>query len=101
MGTNRRYGSDVGQDAINEAALRPSPISLTPAEIGQEGVPDAERPVEVQAWVRFSEATIRVRGTAVAWTTRAVLVEFELRNVGRRRAWVWASAVDRLGNPRQ
>ena len=97
MGSNRRYGSDVPDDAINEFLLRPFPISLTPREIGQENVPPAEQPIDVRAWVRFSEATIQVHGKAVAWTSRAVLVEFDLRTAGPRRVWVWASAVDRLG----
>ena len=95
MSSNRRYGSDVQQDTINEFLLRPTPISLTPEEIGQTDVPDVDEPIDVEAWVRFSEASIRVRGRAVAWTDRAVLVEFELRNAGPRRAWVWASAVNR------
>ncbi|MGO7983762.1 hypothetical protein ACC691_38625, partial [Rhizobium johnstonii] len=38
----------------------------------------------------------RVRGRAVAWTDKAVWVEFEMRGGARRRAWVWASAVDRV-----
>ena len=100
MGTNRRYGSDVQQDTLNEFLLRPHPISLTPEEIGQKDVPETTEPIDVEAWVRFSEASIRVRGRAIAWNDRAVLVEFELRNAGSRRAWVWASAVERPGNTR-
>ncbi len=101
MGKNVRYGSDVQQDTLNEFLLRPHPISLTPEEVGQRDVPETAEPIDVDAWVRFSEASIRVRGRAIAWTDRAVLVEFELRNAGPRRAWVWASAVDRPGSPRE
>lgn len=83
--------------AINEAVVRPRPISLAPAEIGQPVPPEVEHPIEVEAWVRFPETAVRVRGHAVAWTSKAVWVEFTMRDGATRRAWVWASAVDRIG----
>jgi hypothetical protein len=58
-------------------------------------VREAEAPLEVEAWVRFPETPVKIRGRAVAWTDRAVQVEFETRDGTRRRAWVWASAVRR------
>jgi len=45
----------------------------------------------------FPEQPIRVQGRVVAWTNRAVWVEFTMRNGATLRAWVWASAVDRKG----
>lgn len=82
--------------AVNQFMVRPAPINLTPAEIGEDGVPpEVENPIPVQAWVRFPESAIRVRGKAVAWSDRAVWVEFTLHDGSRHRAWVWASAVER------
>jgi hypothetical protein len=95
MGQNRRYGSDVTDKTVNEAIIRPAPISLSPREIGAERVEEVAEPIDVRAWVRFPEAPLRVEGRAVAWTDRAVWVEFTLRDGSTRRAWVWASAVDR------
>lgn len=95
MGMNRRYGSDVTDAAVLEVVPRPQPISLSPAEIGAEHVPDASEAVDVDAWVRFPEHAVRVPARAIAWTDRAVRVEFELRDGIRRTAWVWASAVSR------
>lgn len=96
MGTNRRYGSDLSDAAINEALIRPQPISLSEREVGDR-VTQAARPVDVSAWVRFPESPIRVEAEAVAWTDRAVLIEFTMRDGAKRRAWVWASAVTRRG----
>lgn len=85
--------------SVNEMLIRPTPISLTEQERG-DAVKEAEEPVEVLAWVRFPESSIRVEGRAIAWTDRAVWVEFTLRDGAHRRAWVWASAVDRTsGRP--
>lgn len=97
MSSNRRYGSDLTDEAINEALVRPQPISLSPSEIGSDSVPEAPDPIDVMAWVRFPEAAIRIQGRAVAWTDRAVWVEFRMRDGATRRAWVWASAVTRRG----
>ena len=94
MGQNRRYGSDVTDKTVNEFLIRPAPISLSERERG-EAVREADEPIEVRAWVRFPEAPVRVEGRAVAWTDRAVWVEFTLRDGSTRRAWVWASAVER------
>jgi len=99
MGQNRRYGSDVTDRTVNEFLIRPAPISLTAREIGAEPteVAEVETPIPVLAWVRFPETAIHVEARAIAWTDRAVWVEFALRDGSTRRAWVWASAVDRTG----
>ncbi|GAA1821456.1 hypothetical protein [Agromyces neolithicus] len=109
MGQNKRYGSDVTDLAILDVTLRPEPISLTHQEVGAPSaaelfrVDPAPEPVEVDAWVRFPETAVEVRARAIAWTTRAVLLEFELRDGRRRRTWVWAGAVRRVqpGEPRR
>jgi hypothetical protein len=97
VGTNRRYGSDLTNAALNEVLTRPRPISLSQVEIGEEPVKEAEAVIAVDAWVRFPESPVRVRGRAVAWTRRAVKVEWEMRDGSTRSAWVWASTVTRVG----
>ena len=47
----------------------------------------------VRAWVRYPATADQVSGLALAWTPRAVYVEWEAS--GTHRAWVWASAVER------
>ena len=98
MGQNKRYGSDLSWAAVNESLTKPVPISLSKSELGQDRVTSAEaEPVDVEAWVRFPEHPIKVQGRAVAWTRRAVWVEFTMRSGATYRAWVWASAVERKG----
>ena len=94
MGTNSRHGSDLSQAAVNDAITRPRPISLTPAEIG-DAVTEAREPIEVESWVRYPETTVRVRGRAVAWTSRAGWVEFTTHSGATSRVWVYANAVVR------
>jgi hypothetical protein len=96
VGSNRRYGSDLTDDVVNEAATRPLPISLSERELGTTPPADAPRSIPVRAWVRFPEMPVHVSGRAVAWTDKAVCVEFTMRNGATHRAWVWASAVDRM-----
>jgi hypothetical protein len=93
MGSNRRYGSDVTDQAINEAVTRPRPISLTPAEIGQLDVSEPPKPEPVKAWVRYPETPVQVEARAIAWTERAVKVEWTMRDGSVQQAWVWRSAV--------
>lgn len=96
MGQNRRYGSDVSWKAFANALLRAKPVSLTDAEVGDR-ITEAERPIAVEAWVPFvTPATpVRVEGVAVAWTNRAVQIEYDPGDGTKRRVWVYASAVDR------
>jgi hypothetical protein len=70
----------------------PRPFSLTRDELGELPVTMAKAPTPVFAWVRYPAIATRVQGVAVAWTQRAVYVEWEDR--GTHRAWVWASAVE-------
>lgn len=95
MGSNARYGSDLTDAALNEALTRPQPISLSAAELGNDEVKAPKAAIPVEAWVRFPESPIKIRGRAIAWTRRAVRVEWEMRDGSTRRAWVWASAVVR------
>ena len=74
----------------------PTPIGLTWEERGGAGEPItvATEPISVLAWVRYPKISTHVDGHALAWTRRAVYVEWQSR--GLHRMWVWASAVDRL-----
>ena len=98
MGENRRYGFQQVDPAINDLLTRPKPISLSPAEMGTDpaAVPETPEPIDVIAWVRYPETAVKVRARAVAWTDRAVWVEFTTYAGATHRAWVWASAVSRL-----
>ena len=81
----------VEPDHGGEFVLRP--YSLTAAELGGMPASMASDPTPVLAWVRYASIADHVRGLALAWTPRAVYVEWEDR--GTHRAWVWASAVER------
>ena len=97
MGENRRYGFQQVDPAIKDLITRPRPISLTSAEVGADTtyILEAKDPPEVIAWVRYPEAAVQVKARAVAWTDRAVWVEFTTHTGATHRAWVWASAVTR------
>ena len=77
---------DYGRDFV------PRPFSLTAGELGDLPVTMAKAPTPVLAWVRYPAIATRVQGVALAWTQRAVYIEWEDR--GTHRAWVWASAVE-------
>lgn len=74
----------------------PQPISLSLEERGGTGAPvtTASAPISVLAWVRYPQVSTHVTGHALAWTNRAVYIEWENRGV--HRIWVWASAVTRF-----
>lgn len=74
-------------------ADRSRPFSLSGEELGRLPVTSATEPIPVLAWVRYPAVAVHVRGRALAWTPKAVYVEWEHR--GLHRAWVWASAVER------
>jgi hypothetical protein len=78
----------------NAPALWVRPYSLTSPEL--DGLPAVlvSEPTHVRAWVRYPPVAEQVRGFALAWTPRAVYVEWE--SEGTYRAWVWASAVERV-----
>lgn len=69
------------------------PFSLTPAELGGLPATLASEPTSVRAWVRYPAIASHVHGQALAWTQRAVYVEWA--DGGIHRAWVWARAVER------
>ncbi|WP_035880143.1 hypothetical protein [Cryobacterium sp. MLB-32] len=69
------------------------PYSLTAAELGDLPAALASEPTAVRAWVRYPATADQVHGRALAWTPRAVYVQWE--SSGIHRAWVWASAVER------
>jgi hypothetical protein len=81
----------VEPDRGGEFVVRP--YSLTPAELGGLPAAMAGEPTHVLAWVRYPATADQVRGRALAWTPRAVYVEWEAERT--HRAWVWASAVER------
>ncbi|WP_146072775.1 hypothetical protein [Cryobacterium sp. Y62] len=70
-----------------------TPFSLTSAELGGLPATPASEPTSVRAWVRYPAIARHVHGLALAWTPRAVYVEWE--DAGTHRAWVWAPAVER------
>lgn len=96
MGTNKRYGSDTSESAFNEALLRPEPISLTEEELDftHHSITEAQTPIPAQAWVRFHEATIHTQCRVIAWTDRAVKVEWTMHSGARRVAWIWSNAAE-------
>jgi hypothetical protein len=101
MGTNKRYASyydELMEKRVTELLLRPNPLSLSDAEIDAEHDPvtQAKRPIPVRAWARYPETPARVEGRAIAWTSRAVQIEWKDGGGVSRRAWVWASGVDKV-----
>ena len=96
MGQNKRYGSDLSWDLIANSLLRAKAVGLSPAEVGAD-ITEAPAPIPVEAWVSFATPAtpVRVEGRAVAWTARAVQLEYDLKDGTSRRVWVYASAVDR------
>jgi hypothetical protein len=78
------------------AEFVPRPFSLTPAELGGLPATLASEPMSVRAWVRYPAIARHVHGLALAWTPRAVYVEWE--DTGTHRVWVWAPAVERAAS---
>jgi hypothetical protein len=107
MGANKRYPSGPHPaPAVQAATLKQiepdhggqfvaRPFSLTAEELDGLPVTMAVEPIAVLAWVRLPAMPTHVQGRALAWTPRAVYIEWEDRGV--HRAWVWASAVERGG----
>jgi hypothetical protein len=101
MGTNRRYADHYDRlmtQRIAEVLIRPKPLSLSPAELDTDNdeVTTPATPVSVRAWARYPETPARVEGRAIAWTSRAVHVEWVDGNGETQRAWVWSSAVEKI-----
>lgn len=102
MGSNKRYAEHYDKlmnKRITELAIKPTPISLSDAEldVGADPVVRPPRPVPARGWVRYHEAPIRIEGRVIAWTSRAVEIEWETAAGDTMQAWVWASAVERTG----
>ena len=97
MGSNKRYGSSLARAKANSraevAALRPR--SLTAAELGDDRVVRAREVVPVRAWVLLGDAAVQVEGVALAWTSKAVQIQYPT-DADSRSCWVWASACERL-----
>ncbi|WP_146069315.1 hypothetical protein [Cryobacterium sp. Y11] len=105
MGSDAKYPNtphaqrSVRADTLEQAEpphgaeFVPRPFSLTPAELGGLPATLASEPTSVRAWVRYPAIASQVHGLALAWTQRAVYVEWE--DGGIHRAWVWAPAVER------
>ena len=98
MGQNRRYGTDVSDAAVNAFLTRPRPIGLTADELDGQDVTDltvgeSAAGESVRAWVRYPEQVVQVTGRVVAYTDRAVWVEYAHHDGSVHRVWVWAGAV--------
>ena len=70
-------------------------MSLTDAELelSVQSIIRSPQPVTCRAWVRYPEGPVKVDARAVAWTSRAVAIEWDASGPNVPRAWVWASAV--------
>jgi hypothetical protein len=95
MGQNRRYPGHAIDREIEEAVTRPQPMTLTDAEVdaAHHPITTPAKPVHVEAWVRFHEATVRPLCEAIAWNDHAVQVRWTMRSGRTVTAWVWRSAV--------
>jgi hypothetical protein len=101
MSTNRRYADHYDRlmrQRITEVLIRRQPVSLSPAELDTDNgeVTTPATPVSVRAWARYRETPARVEGRAIAWTSRAVHVEWTDGNGQTQRAWLWSSTVDKI-----
>ena len=102
MGTNKRYANRVDRqqhDHVNEMIMRGStPASLTAPELELDRLPLTRTPVpeRVKVWIHYRDAAIRIDADLVAWTPRACAVRWTTSGGEQHRAWVWASAVERL-----
>jgi len=102
VGTSKRYAASIdrriGERADQAATRGVEPTSLTQAELELDVLPltKTPRPPAVLAWVRYGDVSIRVEARAVAWTPRAVALEWTSPGGEAHRAWVWASAVAAL-----
>jgi hypothetical protein len=101
VGTSKRYADSIdarmGEKADQSVMRdgRPETLTAKELELTTEPVTRTPRPVPVSAWVRYGSIGIRVTGRAVAWTAKAVAVEWDAPT-GLHRAWIWSSAVDRI-----
>ena len=106
MGQSRRNSElfdELRRQRIEEIALRPTPVSLTPEELDVDEhpvkSPGEGQGIRVRAWVRYPEIVVDVAAEAFEWNDRAVHVRWTAPDGGRRQAWVWANAVRRVEPP--
>ena len=86
-------------ERIAERIMRSgAPISLSDAELQLDRLPLTRTPLPetVRAWVRYPDAPLQVSALAVAWTPRAVAIKWDAPDQQTHKAWVWASAVERV-----
>ncbi|MBX3099987.1 MAG: hypothetical protein KF761_10450 [Salinibacterium sp.] len=101
MGTNKRYADAI--DRRRDAQTRDivasdgEPDSLTDEELELDthDLTRTRRPQHVMAWVRYGKTGMKVDARVVAWTTKAVAIEWTTKTGAVHHAWVWASAVER------
>ena len=100
VGTSKRYAAHIDArmgEKIDQAVMRdrqPETLTDLELELNVEPLTGTPTPMPVYAWVRYGATGMQVKARAVAWTNRAVAVEWEVPG-GMQRAWVWASAVDK------
>ena len=100
MGSNRRYPDAADRhrrERERDTAMASiAPLSLTDAELDLKVQPLTKTPIPqpVRAWVRYGDTALQVDGRVVAWTPRAVAVEWKTPAGDIHRAWLWSSAVE-------
>ena len=103
MGTSKRYADSIDRRMgvqVDLSIMRggdPESLTAKELELTTEPITRTPQPMPVTAWVRYKGIGIRVQGRAVAWTSKAVAVEWDGPDQEKHRAWVWASAVERGG----
>ena len=86
-------------ESVNAVIMRDqTPSSLSDQELGLDRLPITRTPVpeKVKAWVRYGEVALRIDAELVAWTSRACAVRWKTQAGVAHRAWVWASAVEKV-----
>lgn len=102
MGTNKRYAGSIDRrqrERANETIMRDGkPASLSDAELELDRLPltRTPQPERVRVWIHYGDAALRIEAELVAWTPRACAVRWQTNEGHEHRAWVWASAVERL-----
>jgi hypothetical protein len=76
------------------------PVSLRGEQLAGDPVTTAREPITVLAWVVWPDGTQeRIQGSATEWTSRAVHVRWKAGHRIEHEAWIWANAVQRVGDP--
>ncbi|TQO19652.1 hypothetical protein FB472_1223 [Rhodoglobus vestalii] len=63
-------------------------------ELNRFDLTKTRNPRPVRAWVRYADGSLRVDAMAIAWTERAVAIEWDVVGGKSHHAWVWGSAVE-------